>query len=251
MEELDTHSCQISFHKDISPRHEKAGKYVQDLVVFGDNEYDQEEFVRLFSRLCNIIILELHSFKDSRFPLPHPTFPHLERLDAISPLSFGVVGNDSIVRPDFSAPIFRNLTHIYFTVSHSIQRMLDADWQWSLESMTRLLFIRLYVLLKEDNFGRFLPYFENHISRRFPRSLRGCLVCAEEGSSDMVDAFLAVDPRIVWAFRSDDLPDEDPSWEISRTRNRVFMYDIMRIDTEIMYDVWGEKMVEAIEKDRG
>ncbi|KAH8798491.1 hypothetical protein DL96DRAFT_1688202, partial [Flagelloscypha sp. PMI_526] len=201
---LDSHSCRLFSLKEISPRFEKASKYVRQVFLFGDG-IDHEDFGLILNRVCNVRILELHNFDDSTFPLPLPTLPFLTRLDARSPLTFGVAGTDGIVRPDFSAPIFRNLTHIYLDLSNSMQQMLNEKWEWSFESMARLQFIRFYLYRENDSYENFLPYFEEHIARRLPSSLRGCLMCGEDASPAAVDVFLALDPRIVWAFNSDEV----------------------------------------------
>ncbi|KAH8823958.1 hypothetical protein DL96DRAFT_1818672 [Flagelloscypha sp. PMI_526] len=248
-ESIDTFFCPIFFPKVISPRCENAGTLVKEIVVSGDPEHQSEDYVRLLNRLRNLRILSLHEGGGSTFPQPfpqpHPTLPYLARLDC--PLAFGVGGRDGISQPDFSQPLFSNLTHIDIYLSLSSEEMISGGWQWSFESMTRLQFIRFY---KYADFDSLYSYFLQHILPRFPVSLRGCLICEERASQATVDAFLALDPRLVWGFESEEVPPDAECRMLARARNRVVMYNSMTCDTDIAWDGWSEEMVEAIENDK-
>ncbi|KAH8795969.1 hypothetical protein DL96DRAFT_1566796 [Flagelloscypha sp. PMI_526] len=240
---------QIDDPDDISCLDANDGIYVEELII-ERGDYSQEDFSRLFTPLRNLRILTVRNFETYHFPLPHGPFPYLKRLDARSPLTFGVMGIDGNLCPDFNAPLFANLTHIYIEFSDQIQQFLDEDWQWSFESMTYLLFARFYLDLGKDSWKDFPQFFEKHVLLRFPHSLRVCLICDDYASPEIVTAFLALDPRIVWAFDAIDLPQDKLTWELSRIHNRVVIHTSRVTVTDISDDGWCEEMVEAIAKDQ-
>ncbi|KAH8824259.1 hypothetical protein DL96DRAFT_1712549 [Flagelloscypha sp. PMI_526] len=249
-EDFSTYGCHVFFPKDISPRFENAGKLVRKLLLWGHKQYQNEDYSRLFSRLPNVRILRFYNFEESSFPLPQPAFPRLERLELRPTLAFGVTGNDEILRPDFSAAFHRNLTHLDLEFHPALMQKLSVGWQSSIETMTHLKFLRIYLEFDRVSPAAFLPFFRNTILPRFPLSLQGCLVSADYPPRLTIETFLALDPRIVWGY--DDIEDNDDEEivDVFLSQNRVVFYDRMCTDTFISCDEWGEEMVKVIAWDK-